>query len=329
MNRRALTAVPGLTAVLLATLVVISPLRAPARAAGGPVNVAYAGSLVNVNEDLIGPAFSAATGYVYQGKAAGSAAIANQIKGKIIQPDIVELADPAMNRLLMGAANGNYVSWYLTFAGSQLVIGFDPRSRFAAAFRQVQHHTLPFYRALEQRGLRIGRTDPALDPKGYRALWMANLTQRVFHQHNFTRRIFGAVENPSQVFPEETLVARLLTGQLDAGVFYLSEVRDLGIPYIALPSQVNLGSNRYAKLYATQRYTPPTGPTVMGGPIRYTITIPSTARNARGATAFVRFVLSTRIRTIAQAHGLLSVPITVGGDRKTLPADLRPLVGVK
>ena len=59
-------------------------LGAPtARAASGTVNVFYAGSLVNVNENLVGPAFGAATGYSYQGKGAGSLAIVNQIKGKI------------------------------------------------------------------------------------------------------------------------------------------------------------------------------------------------------------------------------------------------------
>src|SRR5690348_1916391 len=67
---------------------------APAEAASGTVNVFYAGSLVNLNENLIGPAFASALGYTYQGKSAGSAAIAAQIKGKIATPDVVEFADP-------------------------------------------------------------------------------------------------------------------------------------------------------------------------------------------------------------------------------------------
>ena len=236
-------------------------------AASGSVDVFYAGSLVNVNENLVGPAFAAASGYAYQGKGAGSVAIANQIKGKIASPDVVELADPAVDRSLMGPANGNFVSWYFTFARSELVIGFDPRSRFAEEFRAVQRHHLPWYRALLQRGLRLGRTDPNLDPKGYRALFLAGLAERVYHLQGFKRAVFGADENASQIFPEEVLVARMLTGQVDAGVFYLSEVRDLGIPYITLPPKVNLGDPRYARLYATQRFTPAKGPAVNGAPI--------------------------------------------------------------
>jgi molybdate/tungstate transport system substrate-binding protein len=309
-------------------LVLVGPSLAPAaHAAGGTVNVFYAGSLVNLNENLIGPAFAAGSGYTYQGKGAGSGAIANQIKGKLATPDVVEFADPAVNATLMGDANANYVSWYFTFATSQLVIGFDPRSKFAREFVAVQKHTLPFYSALLQKGLRIGRTDPNIDPKGYRAIWMANLTQKLYRLKGFEQRLFGDAENSSQVFPEQVLVARMLTGQVSAGVFYLSEVKDLGIPYITLPAQVNLGSAKYAKVYATQHFTLSTGQTVTGAPIAYTITIPSTVKNEAGAEAFVRFALSARVRAISAAHGLLPIKTTVSGDRSAVPGVLANLIG--
>lgn len=298
-----------------------------ATAAGGTVSVYYAGSLVNLNENLLGPAFSASTGYAYQGKGAGSGAIANQIKGKLAVPDVVELADPAADTALMGSANGGYVSWYFTFATSQLVIGFDPRSGVAARFRAVQRHRLPWYRALQQKGLRIGRTDPNIDPKGYRAIWMASLAQKVYHLKHFERRLFGGNENPAQVFPEQVLVARMLTGQVNAGVFYLSEVKDLGIPYISLPPQVNLGSTKYTKLYATQRFTTAAGQTIAGAPIQYTITIPSTVRNEAGAEAFVSFVLSKRVRAISRAHGLLPIKVRVSGDRSAVMGSLARFIG--
>lgn len=315
----------GLIAALIGISVVLT--GHPTDAAGGTVNVFYAGSLVNLNENLIGPAFAADSGYTYQGKGAGSGAIASQIKGKIAAPDVVEFADPAVNATLMGSANGSYVSWYFTYAASQLVVGFDPKSRLAGEFFAVQKHRLPFYRALQQRGLRIGRTDPNIDPKGYRAIWMANLIQRVYHLKGFEKTLFGSAENASQVFPEEVLVVRMLTGQVDAGVFYLSEVKDLGIPYIDLPPQVNLGSARYAKLYATQHFTTSTGQTVTGAPIQYTITIPSTVKNEAGAEAFLRFVLSRRVRAISAAHGLLPFKVKVVGDRGAVPTALTRYIG--
>jgi molybdate/tungstate transport system substrate-binding protein len=324
--------IPRISGVLLVVAGLIFAAghsETPARAASGTVNVVYAGSLVNVNENLVGPAFSAATGYTYQGKGAGSGAIANQIKGKIATPDVVEFADPAINTTLMGSANGSYVSWYLTFARSELVIGFDPKSKFAREFVQVQKHKLAFYKALQQKGLRIGRTDPNIDPKGYRAIWMANLTQKVYHLKNFETKLLGDAENPDQVFPEQTLVARMLTGQVGAGVFYLSEVKDLGIPYITLPPEVNLGAtqSKYTKLYVTQHFTTSAGLTVTGAPIEYTITIPSTVKNEAGAEAFIEFVLSKRVRAVSAAHGLLALAVKATGDRSAIPTSVLALVG--
>src|SRR5579872_2926698 len=168
---------------------------ASTHAAVATVKVFYAGSLTNLNETLVGPAFGAQSGYSYQGTSEGSLAIVNQIKSRIANPDVIELADPSTNALLMGSANGDLVSWYLTFARTRLVVGFDPRSKFAPEFRAVQHHKMAWYRPLEQKGLRIGRTDPNLDPKGYRALFMASLAQKVYHLKNFSRRIFGPAEN--------------------------------------------------------------------------------------------------------------------------------------
>src|SRR5947209_16315708 len=88
----------GVAAFLLSMLLAAQPTGA----AGGTVNVYYAGSLVNLNENLVGPAFATGSGYTYQGKSAGSGAIANQIKGKLATPDVVEFADPAVNSTLMG-----------------------------------------------------------------------------------------------------------------------------------------------------------------------------------------------------------------------------------
>jgi molybdate/tungstate transport system substrate-binding protein len=319
--------VRGLLAFALLAAVLGS--HQPAHAATGTVNVFYAGSLVNLNENLVGPAFATGSGYTYQGKGAGSGAIANQIKGKLATPDVVEFADPAVNATLEGTANGNYVSWYFTFATSELVIGFDPKSKLAKEFVQVQKGKLPFYKALQQKGLKIGRTDPNIDPKGYRAIWMANLTQKVYKLKGFEQKLFGATDNASQVFPEQTLVARMLTGQVNAGVFYLSEVKDLGIPYITLPPQVNLGSTKYARQYATQHFTTSAGQTITGAPIQYTITILSTVKNEAGAEAFVQFVLSSRVRAISAAHGLLIIKTTVGGDGSAVPSALTTFIGKK
>jgi molybdate/tungstate transport system substrate-binding protein len=123
--------------------------------------VLYAGSLVNLMEHGIGPAFDKASGDEFRGYEGGSNLLANQIKGKLRQGDVFISANPAVNESLMGEKNGDWVSWYVSFAQSPVVLGYNSTSRFAADFKSK-----PWYQVLTKPGIRIGRTDPKLDPKG-------------------------------------------------------------------------------------------------------------------------------------------------------------------
>jgi molybdate/tungstate transport system substrate-binding protein len=114
--------------VALATLGVAPAL---AGSKGGTVKVLYSGSLVKQMEHGVGPAFKKATGNQFQGYAMGSIGIANRIKGNLRQGDVFISASPKVNDSLTGAANGDWVSWYITFAQSPLVIGYNASSKFA------------------------------------------------------------------------------------------------------------------------------------------------------------------------------------------------------
>jgi molybdate/tungstate transport system substrate-binding protein len=291
------------------------------------VSVLYAGSLVNLMEKKIGPAFQQATGYPFEGEGKGSTALANEIKGHLRSPDIFISADPAVDKTLMGAANGNYVSWYATFTRTSMVIGYSPKSKFADDLQAAANGVKPWYQVLEEPGLRLGRTDPLLDPKGVRTILMMQLAESYYHQPGLTDRILGAPENSAQIFPEEALVSRLGSGQLDAGFFYLNEVKDQNLPYIALPVQINLSDPSMNSTYAQASYTAPkTGKTQRGAAIVYTITIPSTSKNRAGAIAFVNFLLSTKGQSILTGDGLLAMQPEFSGDTSAVPAQLRQYV---
>jgi len=121
--------------------VILALLAFPAVAsAEGTVSVLYAGSLVNLMERGVGPAFSKATGEQFRGYAGGSNKVANEIKGELRRGDIFISANPKVDEQLMGAANGDWVRWYILFAESPLVIGYNTSSAFAAAF-----NTNPWY----------------------------------------------------------------------------------------------------------------------------------------------------------------------------------------
>src|SRR5579863_3513707 len=175
-------------AALAAGLSLLSAL--PASAAGN-VNVLYAGSLVNLMEHGVGPAFDKASGDTFQGFAGGSSGLANQIKGKLRQGDVFVSASPKVNDGLMGTANGDWVSWYITFAQSPVVIGYSASSKFAADFKSK-----PWYQVLMEPGIKIGRTDAKLDPKGALTVALMKQAKTFYKSPGLAQKVLGAPDNP-------------------------------------------------------------------------------------------------------------------------------------
>jgi len=206
-----------------------------------------------------------------------------------------------------------------------MVLGYNPKSRFKDDFEQAREGKLLWYEVLAKPGVKLGRTDPNLDPKGYRALFMFELAERYYRKPGLMA-LLGPPTNPAQIFPEPELLIRLESGQLDAAVFYRHEVVAHTLPFIALPDEVNQGNPRLAGLYAERSYTVDRGVTVKGVPILFTLAIPNTVRNAAGALAFVRFILSPSGKAMLEQQGFRSTPVLVGGDPTTLPIELRSMV---
>jgi molybdate/tungstate transport system substrate-binding protein len=189
--------------------------------ASGKVQVLYAGSLTNMMEHDVGPAFATATSAQYEGTGAGSTQLVTEIKGKVKQADVFISASTDANTGLMGTANGGWETWYATFGTAPLLIGYNPNSKFVADLKSK-----PWQQVITESGFKMGSTDPKLDPKGKLAA-QALTTE-------------GLPTSAVQVFPEEQLVGRLQAGQLDAGFFYSSESTELNIPTVSLGSAIKL-----------------------------------------------------------------------------------------
>ncbi len=283
--------------LLLSCVVLAGVMTAGAHAADeNTVNVLYAGSLVNLMERSIGPAFEKETGLHFQGYAAGSNKIANEIKGKLRRGDVFISASPKVNTSLMGAANGDHVTWYVNFAESPLMIGYNPQSRFAADFKKKRWDAV-----LQEPGIRIGRTDPKLDPKGAFTVEMMTKAAELYHQPDLVEKTLGAPDNPAQVLPEETLVGRLQSGQLDAGFFYSTETSDLKIPAFRPAPELQAKAS-------------------------YTLTILGDAQNPTGATRFVNFLLSAKGRALLKEHGVDVIKPTVTGNALAVPPAVHAVI---
>jgi molybdate/tungstate transport system substrate-binding protein len=287
------------------------------------ISVLYAGSLATVMENGIGPAFAKATGYTYQGEAQGSLGAAQMVRNHLRSPDVFISADPLVNiNVLMGERNGNLARWFLLVASSQLVIAYNPHSRFASKFEEAAANKIAWYDVLASPGLRFGRGDPTIDPKGYRTLFMFGLAAKHYHKNDIPK-LLGEPLNAAQVFPEVVLLARIESGQFDAGIFYKHEIAARHLPYISLPAEINLGDTRFSDLYAQETYTLPSGQQVSGAPILFTVTIPEQARHREAALAFVRFLLTSG--KLLQEFGFGEVEHRAGGDAAQIPPELRDL----
>ena len=79
-------------------------------------------------------------------------------------------------------------------------------------------------------GVKIGRTDPAKDPKGALTVEFLKKADKP--------ELAKLVLDHSSVLPEETLVQKIQAGELDVGFFYSVETTDAGLTAIELPAAI-------------------------------------------------------------------------------------------
>ena len=303
---------------------------------GGDVRVMYPAALTNLMEDWVRPAFERSSRYAFLGEGSGSLAMAQLIKDRIKAPDVFISSDASVDAALRGAANGSFVSWWVTLARTQLVVAWNPASTFGPLFTEVREQLRTVESVLELPGLRLCRADPDLDPQGYQTLFALQLDQARSGQAGLSGAILGSDRNPNvsgalrgasgQIFGAETLTTRLQSGACDAAFLYEAQVLDAALPFVTLPPAVDLSDPAEGPLYATASYVGPGGQRFTGAPITFTITIPATTRNAAGAVAFVRFLLGASGQQVLAQQGLLPQPATAGGDAGKVPAVVASLL---
>jgi molybdate/tungstate transport system substrate-binding protein len=259
---------------------------------GGSVAVLFAGSLEDFMEHEFGPAFQRADGYGFEGFGGGSTELASEIKGGVRRGDVFVSAAASADRSLAGGANGNWVSWYTSFMASPLELAYNPHSKFAAELRRG----VPWYRVITQRGIRVGRTDPKLDPKGVLTVEALGNAARKLRYPALAKAL-----DSFEVFPETSLVGRLQAGQLDAGFFYRVEAKTAKLSTVGL--------------WPVYKYA------------AYTASILNRAPNPAGAAALVRYLLNAGRTYSLTSNGLNPMRPQFVGNAADVPPALRRLVG--
>lgn len=184
-------------------------------------------------------------------EAHGSVAVRRLVLDELREPDAVALADP---RLFDG------VSQQATrFATNAVVLAYDPDSRVAADL------DADWKRALERDDLVLGRTDPEQDPLGYRTVMALRLAERLYGLDA------EAVLAASGVYLETDLLNVLEGGKLDAAFAYRNMAVQRGLPYVALPDEIDFSNPEFDSEYGSVSYDLGSE-TVEGSAIRYAAT---------------------------------------------------------
>lgn len=133
------------------------------------VTVYYAASLNDIMTRVINPEFQ--TNYNIRVKTVSDASgnLAKFLKAGNVA-DVFISADSKISAsllpVLLPGKNVPVISWYTLWASTSLGIGYNKQSQFAPIFESIANGSIPWYKGLNPDTMKIGRTDPDLDPKG-------------------------------------------------------------------------------------------------------------------------------------------------------------------
>ena len=295
----------------------------------GTANVAYASSLQYLNENVVKPAFTAATGAGFSGTGNSSGTLESDIAAGEISPNVFE----SVGGDNITPLEPKFTKWYVQYAGTSMVVAYNPNSKYASQFKAIADGSKPLcdlYTLLQTPGLKLGRTDPNTDPQGRDFIYMLELAQSYCKLPSDTvAKILGTsnfgTSSSSQIYAESSLDSTLQSGQLDAASAFVTQAIELHLSYIPLPVQINLGSASLAAHYKTASVKLENGMTKTGSPQVIDITLIGSPTPA--GEAFVAYTLSSAGLAQYKAGGFTLLTPTVFGSASDVPASITSELG--
>ncbi len=260
-------------------------------------------------------------------EAAGSRACARKIT------DIGKPADvmaSAAYKVIDNLLIPKYAKFNAHFATNELAIVYTDKSKYA---NEINSKNWP--KILLRPDVKIGHSNPNLDPAGYRAMLVTKLAEIYYKIPGLFKKLLGyddfyknGEENRKKVIirPKETdLLGLLEAGAFDYLYIYKSVAEQHHLKYITLPPQVSLKSAKYASFYKKVSFKisgkkPGTWIIKKGSPMIYGITVvqyeDKMPMNKEGAVRFVNFILSPTGQAIMKkdGQGPINPPVITGDD---------------
>lgn len=280
----------------------------------------HAGSL-SVPIAEIGEEFKKIHSVEIQAEASGSIEAIRKITDLGKKADVLAVSDYSLIQKMLVP---EYADFYILFAKNEIVLANSKKSKFANEINASN------WFEILQRDVKIGFSDPNLDPCGYRALMVLKLAE-IYYGESIFREVIQKHSNisssgntifvPKIVQTDEKIVIRpkevdlsalVATGAVDYILIYKSIAKQHNLSYIELPAEINLGNYEKAEYYS-QISVIVKNDTIKAEPIAYGITILKDALNKKHVIEFLRFLLSEDGRRIFELnhHDPIN-PIAIG-----------------
>ena len=251
---------------------------------------------------------------------AGSRECARKITDLAKPCDVMISADYAVIDALLIP---DHADWNIHLATNEIVIAFRADSRCAEAIDKDN-----WYEILMRDDVTFGRSDPNLDPAGYRTVLTVMLAERFYGKPSLADRIL--CKDTKYIHPMSAdLLALLQVGELDYIFTYRSVALQQRLEFVCLPDEINFKDPAHAQFYsrASVRLTGKTIGTLItrvGEPIVYGVTIPKNSPNPQLAAAFLAFLLDAdKGGAILEQNGQASVVPSPTDTFEKLPESLK------
>lgn len=265
------------------------------------LKIIHAGALVRVVEKCLEHFSKQNPGLKFEAKGVGSREGAKRLlSGE--KYDIIALADQALFAELLAP---DLVENYFVFAADQIVIGYDRCSRGSKEITQENWIDM-----LLKPQVSFARSDHHLDPCGYRTLMVWQLAERLYARPGLYSTMEAACI-PYSIYPKSLdLSGALFKGKVDYAFLYSSEAKQLELPYIVLPSKINLSNPAYADFYdqaavSVESKIPGKNVIIHGKPIEFAIGLSKNSQYPELAQSFIDLLTGSEGYLILEECGLI------------------------
>jgi len=256
-------------------------------------------------------------------------AVMAQDQGSTADAALIAAGDPvsAFLSISKGAIGSKdlgsqYPGWAVSFASDEMAVAYSSASTSGSAAQAVvtAYNTASssnttsawytFFNDLTSGSVKVGISNPNLDPAGYRAwltLQLAGLaygnggTGGTAYQQSFANSLLTNDANVTGA-SAAALIPALATGQINFLFIYKSDIASNGLTPMQLPNQVNLGIVADNSFYSQATYQT-SGGLETGAAISLWLSVPNDAINPTGAVQFVVYTIEN-YQTVLKSFGL-------------------------